>query len=52
MANKITQVNIKMGLEEKGIIEEKSKALGLGVSEYMRFMAINGEVKITVKRKD
>lgn len=52
MAIKDTQVNVKMSEAEKAKIQENAKRLNMDVSEYMRFTAINAEVKAIVKKKD
>ncbi len=46
------QINVKVNEAEKAGIKAKADAIGLDVSEYMRFTALNADVKVTVKGKN
>ena len=46
---KTRPVQIKVSDEEYSVIEAKAKKLGLNVSAYLRLVALNAEVKITVE---
>lgn len=48
-----TQMNVKMTNAEKARIKKKAQEAGMGnnVSEYMRFTAMNAEIKVVVTKK-
>lgn len=52
LIQKDKQVNIKLSNIEKKIIEKKSKKYGFAtISEYMRFVSLNSEIKVTIGDK-
>lgn len=52
LIQKDKQVNIKLSNGEKNVIEKKSKRYGFAtISEYMRFVSLNCEIKVTIGDK-
>lgn len=49
---KTAQIQLRTTPENKAKLEEKAKELGYSsLSEYMIFVSLNAEVKVTVKKK-
>jgi len=46
--NKERALNIRIDDQEYKLIQAKTKALNMKLSEYVRFVAINAEVKVEV----
>jgi uncharacterized protein (DUF1778 family) len=46
---KTAQINIKLTEEEKILIENKAKQVNLSVSEFIRFLCLNANVKLKVE---
>lgn len=50
---KRTAIQIRIDEKTKAKIEEKAKGLGFkSLSEYMLFIALNAEIKITATKED
>jgi len=43
-----TRLDIRLSEEEKSIIEAKAKQYSMSMSDYIRFVAVNAEIKVTV----
>jgi len=50
--NKERALNIRIDDQEYKQIQDKAKALNMKLSEYVRFVALNAEIKVTVEKSE
>lgn len=51
--NKVTQLMVRISYPEKDIIKKNAERNNFtSVSEYLRFLGMNAEIKINIKNED
>jgi uncharacterized protein (DUF1778 family) len=52
LPNKEKGLNIRINEKEYKLIQEKARALNMKLSEYVRFVCLNAEIKVIVGGKE
>jgi uncharacterized protein (DUF1778 family) len=51
-SNKERAINVRIDDKEYKLIQDKARALNMKLSEYVRFTALNAELKVIIEKSE